>query len=206
MQALSSQPSSYFDGICVLLAGGGAERGGNGSTSSTIVGEAAEENRGTEKEEAMARTRAGKQVSGGLVPVVAGTRDRGSCWSADTRSLMSCFSRPSSSDRRVSSPSNTPPEGGASPSPTPPATPARRGDFVRREYAMRHQLRLMDDLEKVLQQKTGRQGRPSAKKAQCRPRSMTREETAQLSLSPAKGSAGKNTLFSSGQLNRNVHA
>ncbi|XP_018537996.1 calmodulin-regulated spectrin-associated protein 3 isoform X1 [Lates calcarifer] len=94
--------------------------------------------------------------------------------------------RPATSDRTVASPSNTPPAGTTSPSPTPPATPARRGDFTRGEYARRQQLRLMDDLDKVLRQKTSGQGRSSAKKTRSRPRSMTREET-QLSLSPAKG-------------------
>ncbi|XP_074521405.1 calmodulin-regulated spectrin-associated protein 3-like isoform X4 [Halichoeres trimaculatus] len=97
--------------------------------------------------------------------------------------------RPSSSDRRMASPSNTPPAGTTSPSPTPPATPARRGDFTRGEYARRQQLRIMEDLDKVLQQKTTSQGRSSAKKTHSRPRSMTREET-KLSLSPAKGSSG----------------
>ncbi|XP_068177878.1 calmodulin-regulated spectrin-associated protein 3 [Antennarius striatus] len=93
------------------------------------------------------------------------------------------------SDKRASSPSNTPPAGTTSPSFTPPATPGRRGEFTRVEYARRQQLRIMDDLEKVLQQKSTNQGRPSAKKARSRPRSMTREET-QLSLSPAKGKTG----------------
>ncbi|XP_026159369.1 calmodulin-regulated spectrin-associated protein 3-like isoform X2 [Mastacembelus armatus] len=97
--------------------------------------------------------------------------------------------RPASMDKRVASPSNTPPAGTTSPSPTPPATPARRGDFTRGEYARRQQLRIMDDLDKVLRQKSSNQGRPSAKKARSRPRSMTREET-QLSLSPAKGTTG----------------
>nr|XP_046228843.1 calmodulin-regulated spectrin-associated protein 3-like [Scatophagus argus] len=92
-------------------------------------------------------------------------------------------------DKRVASPSNTPPVGTTSPSPTPPATPARRGDFTRGEYARRQQLRIMDDLDKVLQQKSTNQGRSSAKKTRSRPRSMTREET-QLSLSPAKGATG----------------
>ncbi|XP_022593890.1 calmodulin-regulated spectrin-associated protein 3-like [Seriola dumerili] len=94
-----------------------------------------------------------------------------------------------SSDRRAASPSNTPPAGTTSPSPTPPATPARRGDFTRGEYARRQQLRIMDDLDKVLRQKTANQGRSSAKKTRSRPRSMTREET-QLSLSPAKRTTG----------------
>ncbi|KAI3353438.1 hypothetical protein L3Q82_019962, partial [Scortum barcoo] len=97
--------------------------------------------------------------------------------------------RPTSSDKRVASPSNTPPVGTTSPSPTPPATPARRGDFTRGEYARRQQLRIMDDLDKVLRQKSTTQGRSSAKKTRSRPRSMTREET-QLSLSPAKGKTG----------------
>lgn len=103
------------------------------------------------------------------------------------RQLISCFPgfRLTSSERRADSPSRTPPAGTTSPSPTPPATPARRGDFTRAEYARRHQLKIMDDLDKVLQQKSAGQARTPAKKARSRPRSMTREET-QLSLSPAK--------------------
>ncbi|XP_040002200.1 calmodulin-regulated spectrin-associated protein 3-like [Xiphias gladius] len=110
--------------------------------------------------------------------------------------------RPASSDKRVASPSNTPPVGTTSPSPTPPATPARRGDFTRGEYARRHQLRLMDDLDKVLRQKSSNHGRSSAKKARSRPRSMTREETP-LSRSPAKGTtASKLTkVYSHSSLN-----
>ncbi|KAM9769815.1 LOW QUALITY PROTEIN: calmodulin-regulated spectrin-associated protein 3-like [Menidia menidia] len=95
--------------------------------------------------------------------------------------------RSASSDRRGASPSGTPPAGMASPSPTPPATPVRRDDFTRGEYARRHQLRIMEDLDKVLRQKSG--SRPAAKKGRSRPRSMTREER-QLSLSPAKGAVG----------------
>lgn len=98
--------------------------------------------------------------------------------------------RPECSDKRVASPSNTPPAGLSSPSSTPPATPARRGDFTRREYARRQQLRIMDDLDKALQQKSFRQGRSSSKKRRSRPHSMTREETP-LSLSPAKATTGK---------------
>ncbi|XP_026216508.1 calmodulin-regulated spectrin-associated protein 3-like isoform X2 [Anabas testudineus] len=97
--------------------------------------------------------------------------------------------RPASTDKRGASPSNTPPAGTTSTSPTPPATPARRGDFTRGEYARRQQLRIMEDLDKVLKQKSSNQGRSSAKKTRSRPRSMTREET-QLSLSPAKGTTG----------------
>ncbi|XP_067353994.1 calmodulin-regulated spectrin-associated protein 3-like isoform X3 [Channa argus] len=97
--------------------------------------------------------------------------------------------RPESTDKRVASPSNTPPAGTSSPSPTPPATPARRGDFTRGEYARRQQLRIMQDLDKVLREKSSNHGRSLAKKSRSRPRSMTREET-QLSLSPAKGTTG----------------
>lgn len=93
----------------------------------------------------------------------------------------------------MASPSNTPPAGTTSPSPTPPATPARRGDFTRGEYALRQQLRIMDELDKALQQKSTSQGRSSAKKTRSRPRSMTREET-KLSLSPAKGKTGKKVI------------
>ncbi|XP_029284154.1 calmodulin-regulated spectrin-associated protein 3-like isoform X2 [Cottoperca gobio] len=90
---------------------------------------------------------------------------------------------------RVASPCNTPPAGMTSPSPTPPATPVRRGNFTRLEYQRRHQLRIMEDFDKVLWQKLTNPGRSSAKKTRSRPRSMTREET-RLSLSPAKGTAG----------------
>ncbi|XP_056890710.1 calmodulin-regulated spectrin-associated protein 3-like isoform X2 [Takifugu flavidus] len=84
---------------------------------------------------------------------------------------------------------STPPVGTTSPSATPPATPARRGGFTRAEYARRQQLRIMDDLDKMLQQKSASQVRNPAKKARSRPRSMTREET-RLSLSPAKTTTG----------------
>ncbi|XP_029999090.1 calmodulin-regulated spectrin-associated protein 3-like isoform X2 [Sphaeramia orbicularis] len=97
--------------------------------------------------------------------------------------------RLTSSEKRAASPSNTPPAATTSPSPTPPATPARRGEFTRVEYARRQQLRIMDDLDKVLRQKSTNQGRGSVKKTRSRPRSMTREET-KLSLSPAKGTTG----------------
>lgn len=97
-----------------------------------------------------------------------------------------------SSDKTASSPANTPPIGNTSPFPTPPATPARRGDFTRAEYAWRHQLRIMDDLDKMLQQKSSNQGRSPVRKTRtrARPRSVTREET-KLSLSPAKKATRK---------------
>ncbi|XP_056136188.1 calmodulin-regulated spectrin-associated protein 3 [Lampris incognitus] len=99
--------------------------------------------------------------------------------------------RPASSEENRGSPSRTPPAGTTSPSPTPPATPARRGDFTRGEYARRQQLRIMADLDKVLRQKPASQGRGATKKSRPRPRprSMTREES-QLPQSPAKGSEG----------------
>ncbi|XP_032384347.1 calmodulin-regulated spectrin-associated protein 3 isoform X2 [Etheostoma spectabile] len=105
-------------------------------------------------------------------------------------------------DKRVASPSNTPPAGTTSPSPTPPATPGRRGNFTQEEYARRNQLRIMEDLGKVLQQKSTNQGRSSAKKTRSRPRSMTREET-KLSLSPAKGTNGSKLtkVYSNSSLN-----
>ncbi|KAM9792136.1 calmodulin-regulated spectrin-associated protein 3-like [Neosynchiropus ocellatus] len=93
--------------------------------------------------------------------------------------------RPASSDMRAASPLGTPPAAATSPSLTPPATPARRGDFTRGEYARRQQLRIMDDLDKMLRQKGTSQGRSSVKKARSRPRSMTRDES-QLSRSPVK--------------------
>ncbi|XP_075941437.1 calmodulin-regulated spectrin-associated protein 3-like [Anarhichas minor] len=105
-------------------------------------------------------------------------------------------------ENRPASPSNTPPAGMTSPSPTPPATPVRRGTFTRVEYAWRHQLRIMEDLDKVLLQKSTNQGQSSIKKTRPRPRSMTREETP-LSLSPAKGRAGSKLtkVYSNSSLN-----
>ncbi|KAM6941296.1 calmodulin-regulated spectrin-associated protein 3-like [Lycodopsis pacificus] len=101
---------------------------------------------------------------------------------------------------RPASPSNTPPAGMTSPSPTPPATPVRRGTFTRVEYAWRHQLRVMEDLDKVLLQKSTNQRRSSVKNARPRPRSMTRGE---LSLSPAKAAAGSKLtkVYSNSALN-----
>ncbi|XP_019717311.1 calmodulin-regulated spectrin-associated protein 3-like isoform X3 [Hippocampus comes] len=106
------------------------------------------------------------------------------------------------SDKTASSPANTPPIGNTSPSPTPPATPARRGDFTRAEYARRQQLRIMDDLDKMLQQKSTNQGRSPVRKTRtrARPRSVTREET-KLSLSPAKNATPPKMTKSHSSLN-----
>ncbi|XP_034043540.1 calmodulin-regulated spectrin-associated protein 3-like isoform X2 [Thalassophryne amazonica] len=110
--------------------------------------------------------------------------------------------RPASSDKNAGSPSRSPPTGTTSPSLTPPVTPARRTDFTRVEYARRQQLRIMEDLEKVIRQKSAHQGRASVKKTRSRPRSMTREAS-QLSQSPAKQTAGPklNKVYSNSSLN-----
>lgn len=91
-------------------------------------------------------------------------------------------------EQRASSPSEAPP-GPTSASPTTSATSFRRGDFTRGEYARRQQLRIMDDMDKMMRQKSTPTGRTSGKKTRARPRSMTREST-QLSLSPAKSPSG----------------
>ncbi|XP_020787464.2 calmodulin-regulated spectrin-associated protein 3 isoform X1 [Boleophthalmus pectinirostris] len=70
---------------------------------------------------------------------------------------------------------------------TPPAegTPQRRGDFTRQEYERRHQLKIMEDLGKVLKQKpTTVRG---VKKQ--RPKTVFRDDSV-LSNSPAKGLMG----------------
>uniref|UniRef100_A0AAV2KEU9 Calmodulin regulated spectrin-associated protein family, member 3 n=1 Tax=Knipowitschia caucasica TaxID=637954 RepID=A0AAV2KEU9_KNICA len=70
---------------------------------------------------------------------------------------------------------------------TPPAegTPQRRGDFTRQEYERRHQLKIMEDLDKVLRQKpTTVRG---VKKQ--RPKTVFRDDSV-LSNSPAKGLMG----------------
>lgn len=71
---------------------------------------------------------------------------------------------------------------------TPPVegTPQRRGDFTRQEYERRHQLKIMEDLDKVLRQKpTTVRG---VKKQ--RPKTVFRDDSA-LSHSPLKGFMGK---------------
>ncbi|XP_077590519.1 calmodulin-regulated spectrin-associated protein 3 [Stigmatopora nigra] len=70
---------------------------------------------------------------------------------------------------------------------TPPAegTPQRRGDFTRQEYERRHQLKIMEDLDKVLRQKpTTVRG---VKKQ--RPKTVFRDDSA-LGHSPIKGLVG----------------
>lgn len=71
---------------------------------------------------------------------------------------------------------------------TPPfeGTPQRRGDFTRQEYERRHQLKIMEDLDKVLRQKpTTVRG---VKKQ--RPKTVFRDDSV-LFHSPVKGLMGK---------------
>ncbi|KAI4822278.1 hypothetical protein KUCAC02_007835 [Chaenocephalus aceratus] len=89
----------------------------------------------------------------------------------------------------------TPPASG-----TPPGdgTPHRRGDFTRQEYERRHQLKIMEDLDKVLRQKpTTVRG---VKKQ--RPKTMFRDDSV-LSHSPAKGLMGTrlNKVYSHSTMN-----
>ncbi|KAA8585239.1 calmodulin-regulated spectrin-associated protein 3 isoform X3 [Etheostoma spectabile] len=86
------------------------------------------------------------------------------------------------------------------PSCTPPVegTPQRRGDFTRQEYERRHQLKIMEDLDKVLRQKpTTVRG---VKKQ--RPKTVFRDDSV-LSHSPAKGFMGSrlNKVYSQSTMN-----
>lgn len=75
---------------------------------------------------------------------------------------------------------------------TPPVegTPQRRGDFTRQEYERRQQLKIMEDLDKVLRQKpTTVRG---VKKQ--RPKTVFRDDSV-LSHSPVKGFMGKSLTF-----------
>ncbi|XP_056143522.1 calmodulin-regulated spectrin-associated protein 3 [Lampris incognitus] len=83
---------------------------------------------------------------------------------------------------------------------TPPAegTPQRRGDFTRQEYERRHQLKIMEDLDKVLRQKpTTVRG---VKKQ--RPKTLFHDDSA-LSRSPVKGFMGTrlNKVYSHSTMN-----
>ncbi|XP_054615710.1 calmodulin-regulated spectrin-associated protein 3 [Dunckerocampus dactyliophorus] len=90
---------------------------------------------------------------------------------------------------------------GTSPAPrTPPAegTPQRRGDFTRQEYERRQQLKIMEDLDKVLRQKpTTVRG---VKKQ--RPKTVFRDDSA-LAHSPVKGLLGGrlNKVYSHSTMN-----
>lgn len=102
--------------------------------------------------------------------------------------VYKCYSRPSSVDEprrgeeRPRTPSTPPPPR----TPPPEGTSHRRGDFTRQEYERRHQLKIMEDLDKVLRQKpTTVRG---VKKQ--RPKTVFRDDS-DLSRSPAKGFMGK---------------
>ncbi|XP_052407847.1 calmodulin-regulated spectrin-associated protein 3 isoform X2 [Carassius gibelio] len=84
-------------------------------------------------------------------------------------------------EERPQTPSTPPPPC----TPPPEGTPQRRGDFTRQEYERRHQLKIMEDLDKVLRQKpTTVRG---VKKQ--RPKTVFRDDS-DLSRSPAKGFMG----------------
>ncbi|KAK7175227.1 hypothetical protein R3I93_002203 [Phoxinus phoxinus] len=109
-------------------------------------------------------------------------------------------SRPSSVDEprrgeeRPKTPSTPPPPR----TPPPDGTPQRRGDFTRQEYERRHQLKIMEDLDKVLRQKpTTVRG---VKKQ--RPKTVFRDDS-DLSRSPAKGFMGSrlNKVYSHSTMN-----
>ncbi|KAK7940466.1 hypothetical protein WMY93_003792 [Mugilogobius chulae] len=90
---------------------------------------------------------------------------------------------------------------GTPPTPRTPSaegTPQRRGDFTRQEYERRHQLKIMEDLDKVLKQKpTTVRG---VKKQ--RPKTVFRDDSV-LSSSPAKGLMGTrlNKIYSHSSMN-----
>uniref|UniRef100_A0A8C9T9Z2 Calmodulin regulated spectrin associated protein family member 3 n=1 Tax=Scleropages formosus TaxID=113540 RepID=A0A8C9T9Z2_SCLFO len=87
--------------------------------------------------------------------------------------------------------------------PPPEGTPQRRGDFTRQEYERRMQLKIMEDLDKVLRQKpTTVRG---VKKQ--RPKTVFRDDSV-LSRSPAKGFAGSrlNKVYSHSTLSLSTMA
>ncbi|XP_039895813.1 calmodulin-regulated spectrin-associated protein 3 isoform X3 [Simochromis diagramma] len=92
------------------------------------------------------------------------------------------------------------PQTPGTPPKTPPAegTPQRRGDFTKQEYERRQQLKIMEDLDKVLKQKpTTVRG---VKKQ--RPKTMFRDDSV-LSQSPVKGFMGTklNKVYSHSSMN-----
>lgn len=93
---------------------------------------------------------------------------------------------PRRGEERPRTPSTPPPPR----TPPPEGTPQRRGDFTRQEYERRHQLKIMEDLDKVLRQKpTTVRG---VKKQ--RPKTVFRDDS-DLSRSPAKGFMGKSLVI-----------
>ncbi|XP_046690693.1 calmodulin-regulated spectrin-associated protein 3 isoform X1 [Silurus meridionalis] len=98
-------------------------------------------------------------------------------------------------------PARTPPAAHTPPAaqtPPPEGSLHRRGDFTRKEYERRHQLKIMEDLDKVLRQKpTTVRG---VKKQ--RPKTVFRDDS-DLSRSPAKGVLGSrlNKVYSHSTMN-----
>ncbi|XP_016131401.1 calmodulin-regulated spectrin-associated protein 3-like isoform X1 [Sinocyclocheilus grahami] len=109
-------------------------------------------------------------------------------------SRSSSVDEPRRGEERPQTPSTPPPPR----TPPPEGTPQRRGDFTRQEYERRHQLKIMEDLDKVLRQKpTTVRG---VKKQ--RPKTVFRDDS-DLSRSPAKGFMGSrlNKVYSHSTMN-----
>ncbi|XP_016318575.1 calmodulin-regulated spectrin-associated protein 3-like isoform X3 [Sinocyclocheilus anshuiensis] len=109
-------------------------------------------------------------------------------------SRSSSVDEPCRGEDRPRTPSTPPPPR----TPPPEGTPQRRGDFTRQEYERRHQLKIMEDLDKVLRQKpTTVRG---VKKQ--RPKTVFRDDS-DLSRSPAKGFMGSrlNKVYSHSTMN-----
>ncbi|XP_073694173.1 calmodulin-regulated spectrin-associated protein 3 isoform X5 [Garra rufa] len=109
-------------------------------------------------------------------------------------SRSSSVDEPRRGEERPKTPSTPPPPR----TPPPEGTPQRRGDFTRQEYERRHQLKIMEDLDKVLRQKpTTVRG---VKKQ--RPKTVFRDDS-DLSRSPAKGFMGSrlNKVYSHSTMN-----
>ncbi|XP_062866759.1 calmodulin-regulated spectrin-associated protein 3 [Trichomycterus rosablanca] len=84
---------------------------------------------------------------------------------SSTDTLRACETPPLSQSLPTTHVSPTPPEVVPATNPpstpplaTPPGTPQRWGAFTRAEYEMRHQLKIMADLDKVLKQKSAQRG------------------------------------------------
>uniref|UniRef100_A0A8C1RMY7 Calmodulin regulated spectrin-associated protein family, member 3 n=1 Tax=Cyprinus carpio TaxID=7962 RepID=A0A8C1RMY7_CYPCA len=109
-------------------------------------------------------------------------------------SRSSSVDEPRRGEERPRTPSTPPPPR----TPPPEGTSHRRGDFTRQEYERRHQLKIMEDLDKVLRQKpTTVRG---VKKQ--RPKTVFRDDS-DLSRSPAKGFIGSrlNKVYSHSTMN-----
>ncbi|KAJ8264170.1 hypothetical protein GJAV_G00146000 [Gymnothorax javanicus] len=85
--------------------------------------------------------------------------------------------------------------------PPPEGTPQRRGEFTRQEYERRQQLKIMEELDKVLRQQKSSGSGPRGVKKQ-RPKSVFHDDSA-LSRSPVKGFMGSklSKVYSHSSLN-----